>query len=88
MNTILTIILVVLIIVAAIGFSISIHLVRYVAKKAIKIRKEEKAIRQLRTALEVAIANVETYQQAVIDQAIKISATEMETFLKSLLKDK
>lgn len=88
MTTILTIILVVLIIVASIGLSISVHLVRVVAKKTLKLRKETKVLRQLRTQLESAIAEVETYQQVIIDQAIRTTATEMEAYLKSMLKEK
>jgi uncharacterized membrane protein len=82
MNTILTLILIVLIVGALLGFALSIVLVRAAIKKTLKLRKEKKNLLLMTKQLETAIAEVEKFQQDTVDRLIAKAVTEMETFLK------
>jgi uncharacterized membrane protein (DUF106 family) len=88
MNTILTIVLIVLIIGAFVGFSISVALLRTVAKKYLKLKKQQVALTAMRKEFETAMLNIEQLQRTTIDQAVSMSVRDMEFYLHSLSKDK
>ena len=83
MNTILTVILIVLIAATFVGFLFSITLVRISVKKYLKLHKQQVALTTLRKELERVIADVEKLQQTVIDQAVTQAAKQMEEYLKT-----
>jgi len=87
MNTILTIILIVLILGAFVGFLISFALVRTLAKKYLKLKKQQAVLTALRKEFETAITDIEKLQEVTIDQAISMSVRNMEFYLHSLSKD-